>query len=34
MLVCTQDNIVFHTIQTMPDLVDVGNINMFSADGA
>jgi hypothetical protein len=30
-LVCTQDNIVFHTIQTMPDLVDVGNIDMFAA---
>jgi hypothetical protein len=34
MLAFTPDNIVLHTIQTMPDLVDVGNINMLSADGA
>jgi hypothetical protein len=34
MLAFTQYNIVFHTIQTMPDLVDVGNINMVAADGA
>ena len=31
MLVCTQDHIVSHMILTMPDLGNIGNINMFAA---
>jgi hypothetical protein len=34
MLVRTHDKFVLHTIQTMPDLVGAGNINMFAASGA